>query len=65
VGRLNGQYLAGDYCSGKIWTVGPVLPELTLQVDTELLLTSFGEAADGSVYVTGQAGELMRVVAAE
>jgi glucose/arabinose dehydrogenase len=62
VGRLNGQFLAGDYCSGKIWTVDPDRPALELQVDTNLLITSFGEAADGSVYVTGQGGELMRVV---
>lgn len=65
VGRLNGQYLAGDYCSGKIWTVGPGRPVLRLQVDTALLITSFGEAADGTVYVTGQGGELMRVVGAD
>lgn len=64
-GRLNGQYLLGDYCSGRIWTIGPGDEELTLQQDTELAITSFGEASDGTVYVTAQGGELMRVVAAE
>lgn len=61
-GRLDGQYLAGDYCSGRIWTIGPGMSEMVLQRDTELEITSFGAGADGSAYVTGQAGELMRIV---
>ena len=66
VSRLNGQFLAADYCSGRIWTVSSSgRPELTLQLDTDLLITSFGVGADGSVYVTGQGGELLEVVAAE
>lgn len=62
-GRLDGQYLVGDYCSGRIWTIAPGRAELVLQADTDLEITSFGVGADGSVYVTGQDGELMRIVA--
>lgn len=61
-GRLDGQYLVGDYCSGRIWTIAPGRREMVLQQDTELQITSFGEGADGSAYVTGQAGELLRIV---
>ena len=66
VTRLHDQFLAADYCSGRIWTVAPEgRAELTLQVDTDLLVTSFGVGADGTVYVTAQRGELLRVVEAE
>jgi glucose/arabinose dehydrogenase len=61
-GRLDGQYLVGDYCSGRIWTIGPGKAEMVLQQDTDLEITSFGEGADGSAYVMGRAGELVRLV---
>jgi glucose/arabinose dehydrogenase len=61
VGRLQGQYLAGDYCSGRIWTVASGEDSLELQLDTDLLITSFGEAADGSAYVLAQGGQLLEV----
>ena len=61
-GRLDGQYLVGDYCSGRIWTISPGEAEMVLQADTELRITSFGEAADGSAYVTGEGGQLLRIV---
>jgi glucose/arabinose dehydrogenase len=64
-GRLNGQYLLGDYCSGRIWTIGPGDEELTQQLDTDLAITSFGEGSDGNVYVTAQGGQLLRVISAE
>jgi glucose/arabinose dehydrogenase len=61
-GRLEDQYLAGDYCSGRIWTVGPGEDSLELQVDTELLITSFGEGADGTGYVLAQGGQLLEIL---
>ena len=64
-GRLTAQYLAGDYCSGRIWTVAPGEDSLELQVDTDLLITSFGEASDGSGYVLAQGGQLLEVLAVE
>ncbi len=61
--RLTGQYLLGDYCSGRIWTIGPSDRQMVLQLDTDLLITSFGAVADGTAYLTGQGGQLMRIVA--
>jgi hypothetical protein len=61
-GKLEGQYLAGDYCSGRIWTVAPGEDLLALQVDTGLLITSFGQAADGTAYVLDQAGGLYSII---
>jgi len=63
--RLYGQYLVGDYCSGRIWTITADTPDesrMELQLDTDLLITSFGASADGSVFLTAQSGELYRVV---
>jgi glucose/arabinose dehydrogenase len=60
-GRLEGQYLVGDYCSGRIWTVGPGEDSLELQVDTNLLITSFGQGADGAAYVLEQGGGLYAI----
>ncbi|HET6746046.1 MAG TPA: PQQ-dependent sugar dehydrogenase [Candidatus Limnocylindria bacterium] len=61
-GRLDGQYLLGDYCSGRIWTVGPGEQALALQVDTDLLITSFGAGADGNAYILAQGGSMHRIV---
>jgi len=60
-GRLNGQYLMGDYCSGRIWTIGAGETAMVLQAETGLQLTSFGMGADGTAYVTAQGGQLLRV----
>jgi glucose/arabinose dehydrogenase len=62
--RLNGQYLVGDYCSGRIWTIGPGEREMILQQDTDLVITTFGTGADGSAYVASQDGRLMKIVPA-
>jgi glucose/arabinose dehydrogenase/mono/diheme cytochrome c family protein len=52
--RLDGAYLFGDYCSGKIWATvrddkGWKLQQL---LDTELQLTGSGTDQDGNLYVT-------------
>ncbi|HEY7522245.1 MAG TPA: PQQ-dependent sugar dehydrogenase [Candidatus Limnocylindrales bacterium] len=62
---LRGRYLYGDYCSGRIWTVGyrataPATPVL-LQ-NTDLLITSFGEDEAGRVYVVDHGGRIFRIV---
>jgi glucose/arabinose dehydrogenase len=61
-GRLNGQYLMGDYCSGRIWTIAPGRQEMVLQTDTQLIITTFGTGADGAAYVASQDGQLLRVI---
>jgi glucose/arabinose dehydrogenase len=62
VDGLEGQYLMGDYCSGRIWTIGPEQQDMILQEDTDLVITTFGTGADGSAYVASQDGRLMKIV---
>ncbi len=50
VPALNGSYVYGDYCSGRIWGLSPGLqPRLLLK--TDLAISSFGEGNDGEIYV--------------
>jgi glucose/arabinose dehydrogenase len=62
VERLEGQYLMGDYCSGRVWTISPGERDMILQEDTDLVITTFGTGADGSAYVASQDGRLMKIV---
>jgi glucose/arabinose dehydrogenase len=53
---LDGVYFYGDYCSGRIWGAGRDEDgawQTRELLDTDLLLTSFGEDEDGELYVTG------------
>jgi glucose/arabinose dehydrogenase len=58
-----GQYVLGDYCSGRLWTMAANGTALLFQRDTGALITSFGEAESGEIYMTDHAGRLYRVVA--
>jgi glucose/arabinose dehydrogenase len=62
-----GEYVLGDFCSGRIWTfnsnVGLPPPPLQLHQDTGALISSFGEAENGEIYMTDINGILYRVVA--
>lgn len=52
---LRGAYLFGDFCSGRIWALnadGPNSQTPTLVYDTSMQLSSFGQGADGTLYVT-------------
>jgi glucose/arabinose dehydrogenase len=52
-------YILGDYCSGKIWAIpaNGHTPQAASQIlDTSLMISSFGEAEDGSLYLTDVAG---------
>jgi glucose/arabinose dehydrogenase len=62
---LAGEYVLGDYCSGRIWTLqaGVGSPTLQFHRDTSANITSFGETEKGELYMTGHGGELYRVVA--
>jgi len=59
---LYGKYVFGDFCSGKIWVIGAgrgagkALPQPT--VDTTHMISSFGEGADGKLYVVNQGGTI-------
>ena len=63
--RMQGAYLYGDYCDGRIFAlaVGPD-GEVT-DVDTGLQVAnpvSFGEGPDGALYVLSLNGQVMKVV---
>jgi glucose/arabinose dehydrogenase len=62
--ELQGQYLFGDFCQGRIWSVpaageAPISP--TLLLDSELAITAFGEDEAGELYVTDYEGGLYRL----
>jgi glucose/arabinose dehydrogenase len=61
---LEGRYVFGDTCSGRIWAIpegfaGADLPE---PLDTSLFISSFGEGFDGTLYVVSLSGGVYRVV---
>jgi glucose/arabinose dehydrogenase len=59
---LQGFYVVGDYCSGRLWTLAHVggtwsLAEL---MDTGHAISSFGEDQDGELYLVDLGGEILR-----
>ncbi|HEU5315513.1 MAG TPA: PQQ-dependent sugar dehydrogenase, partial [Chloroflexota bacterium] len=65
---LRGAYVAGDYCSGIMWTLhrDPAGSWVQTQmVDTNVAISSFGEDEVGELFLTGlNDGNVYRVVAA-
>ncbi len=62
---LQGLYVFGDFCSGRIWTMPATGGSIAQRLDADLLITSFGESESGELYVVGLSGTLYRVVAPE
>jgi glucose/arabinose dehydrogenase len=62
---MQGQYVFGDYCSGRIWTMPHNGTAITERRDTGLLISSFGESQSAELYVTDLSGVLYRVIAPE
>ncbi len=63
---LEGRYILGDFCSGRLWTMRAAAPSPTLQLhrDTSARISSFGEAENGEIFMTDHAGgHLYRVIA--
>lgn len=57
--EVRGNYLFGDYCSGKVWAVaagGRSRQEPVELLDTDLSISSFGESDRGELYLTDLAG---------
>lgn len=54
VPALAGKYVYGDYCSGRLWANGQVLAPVAPQ------LTTFGEGADGELYLGTLDGHVYR-----
>jgi len=63
---LYGQYVFGDFCSGRIWRLprGAARPAAETQLlDTDLMISSFGEDEAGEVYVVDYNGSIYRLSA--
>jgi glucose/arabinose dehydrogenase len=60
---LEGRYLFGDTCSGRIWDIDAAATSVKPGTphDTSLFISSFGEGADGRLYVTDLGGALYLV----
>jgi len=61
---LQGEYIYGDFCSGRIWSLRngapPVIP--TLLTDSALQISSFAQGQSGEVYVLNYgAGTIFRI----
>jgi glucose/arabinose dehydrogenase len=62
---LQGVYLFGDYCSGRIWGIrkNGAAWDNALLADTTSAISSFGEDESGNVYVVNHAsGDLQRIL---
>ena len=63
---LDGTYIYGDFCSGKLWGVrydGNNVTEHALLAETKLALSSFGEDESGEIYLLDHgAGGIYRLV---
>ena len=63
---LQGQYVYGDYCSGRIWTMNENGSGEAIRRDTSLNISSFGESESGELFLTDiGSGSLYRVIAPE
>ncbi len=62
---LQGSYIYGDYCSGKIWALtydGGAVTENILLVDSGLSITSFSEDPAGNLYILDRQGGIYTLV---
>jgi len=62
---LQGVYLFGDFCSGRIWGIrkNGAGWDNALLADTTLTITTFGEDESGNVYVVNYAnGDLLKIL---
>jgi glucose/arabinose dehydrogenase len=63
IAALQGTYVFGDYCSGKIWALvrdGPRF-RMTLLTQARIRISSFGETNDGELYVIDHDGAIYRL----
>lgn len=64
IAALRGGYVFGDYCSGEIWVVDSAASAPAAKVrllDTNLLISSFGEIGHDELVVTDLNGRLYRI----
>jgi glucose/arabinose dehydrogenase len=62
---LQGAYLYGDYCSGRVWAIAATSTtgSASQMADLSANITSFGENQAGDVYMTTHGGAVYRIVA--
>ena len=63
---LQGAYVYGDFCSGKIWGLkysGGVITERILLADSSLSITSFGQDQGGNLYILSRNSGIYQLVA--
>lgn len=60
---LTGIYFYGDFCSGRIWAYDVQASEGSprLMLDTDMQISSFGEDAEGELYVVDFRGAVFRI----
>ena len=61
---LNGAYIYGDFCSGKIWALrydGQRVTDHTLLVDSDLQISSFGQDQEEELYILSFDGRIYRL----
>lgn len=61
---LTGVYFYGDFCSGRIWGYDAQDPDANprLLLDTDMQISSFGEDAEGELYVVDFRGAVFRIM---
>ena len=60
---LQGAYIYGDWCSGKIWalwTDNSRIPKSQLLIDSSMRISAFGEDRDGELYILSLVGNIYR-----
>jgi glucose/arabinose dehydrogenase len=62
--KISGKYIYADFSSGRIWSLIKSGSDFvnTLEIDTDQNISSFGEGADGELYVVGLGGTVSRLV---
>ena len=64
---LQGYYIYGDYCSGKIWALSyheNAVAQNILLAESGLSITSFGEDLAGNLYILSREGGIYTLVQA-
>jgi glucose/arabinose dehydrogenase len=62
VPRLQGRYVYGDYCSGRIWSIPATGGTPRVEPTRVEGLSSFGESLAGELYVVSHSGTIYRFV---
>jgi glucose/arabinose dehydrogenase len=62
--KIAGKYIYADFLTGRIWSLSKSGANFVnaLEMDTDQNISSFGEGADGELYVVGLGGTVSRLV---